>query len=66
QKYCVADDVIAAQLPDRYRQEMTYYLARGYQELGDTAAAAKNYADCAIGGETAVGLKCAQTLRTLR
>ncbi|MEM6532173.1 MAG: tetratricopeptide repeat protein [Myxococcota bacterium] len=65
EKHCVADEQIAKQLPDSYRQEMAYYLARGYQEIGDTAQARKGYADCAVRGETAIGLKCVQSLRSL-
>lgn len=65
-KHCVADAGIAAQLPSQYRQEMTYYLARGYQELGDVGLARKNYADCAVSAETAIGVKCAHGLRALR
>lgn len=66
EKHCVADEAIASQIPASYRQEMKFYLARGYQELGDTSSAKKSYADCALVGETAVGIKCAQSLRSLR
>lgn len=65
EKYCVADELISKQLPPSYKQEMKFYLARGYQELGDTEQARKGYADCAIAGDTAVGVKCAQSLRRL-
>ncbi|MEO0811494.1 MAG: hypothetical protein AAFY60_01430, partial [Myxococcota bacterium] len=60
------DENIAAQIPGSYRQEMKFYLAKGYHQLGDKDSARKSYADCALGGETAVGIKCAQTLRALR
>lgn len=65
EKHCVADEQIAKQLPATYRQEMNYYLARGYHQIGDTAQARKGYADCAIQGETTIGLKCVQSLRSL-
>ncbi len=66
EKHCVADETLASQIPATYRQEMSFYLARGYHELGDTTAAKKSYADCALAGETSVGIKCAQSLRSLR
>lgn len=65
-KYCVSDETISDQFPTLYQDEMTYYMARGYEELGDIALARKNFADCASSQETSVGVKCARSLRGLR
>ncbi len=67
QKYCADDAAIARSMAPDYLRQMQYYLAMGYQKLGDRGAARRALVECAVlDAEGEFGQKCTQSLRAIQ
>jgi type IV pilus biogenesis/stability protein PilW len=66
EKHCMADESLKTAIPREYQSEMSYFIAKGYEGIGDVSAARASYERCASVEDTVASLRCKQHLRSFQ